>query len=84
MQSHIIEDGIELKWCPYHQQYHPISEFSKNSTSKDGLQGYCIKASVEKNLTWRNKNREHIRRYQQKYQVTYLANKKNNGGPICE
>lgn len=74
---HIFIDGEELKWCPYHRQYHLLQEFNKNSNAKDGLQAYCLKASVEKNLAWREKNRSHVRCYQRKYQVTYYANKKS-------
>ena len=45
------------KYCPKCKIDKPISDFSKNKTTKDGLQGYCKECS---RLT---KNKEKIRQY---------------------
>jgi len=40
-----MKDG--KRWCPYHQEYHELSEFGKNATTKDGYANWCRRASSE-------------------------------------
>lgn len=39
--QHIIDDGVEKKWCGKCQQWLPLSHFSKNKVKWDGLQERC-------------------------------------------
>lgn len=50
-----------LKWCSYHKEYHPVSEFGKNVTNKDGLHNWC-KQAVSEWFAEKYKNDEEYRK----------------------
>ena len=39
--QHIVDNGIEKKWCGKCKQWLPLSSFSKNKVKWDGLQERC-------------------------------------------
>src|SRR5437762_2270693 len=49
-----------LKLCSKCRINKSITDFSKNSTMKDGYSHYCKKCAREATLKWRNRNEEKI------------------------
>lgn len=54
----IASDGkmMEMKWCPKCKTWHPLSDFPKSKTVKDGLNGMCKNC---KSKRYKNKVRIH-------------------------
>jgi len=54
----IASDGkvMEMKWCPKCKTWHPLSDFPKSKSVKDGLNGMCKNCKYKRN---KNKVRIH-------------------------
>ena len=54
----MTSDGkvVEMKWCPECRTWHPLGDFPKSKTVKDGLGGMCKNCKYKKN---KNKVRIH-------------------------
>lgn len=59
----------EMKWCPYHKEYHPRSEFGVNNTNKDGLHQWC-RAAVSEYFKERYKDPE-VKEKRKRYALDY-------------
>ena len=57
----------ETKYCNKCGRTLPRTEFSKDSSKKDGLRSYCKACAKEQQKAWREKNPEKVREYHKAY-----------------
>jgi hypothetical protein len=62
---------IEHKKCTICKEIKPISEFGKDSKSKDGLKGQCKKCKNKAHIEYQKKNRKRLNTYLKEYWRKY-------------
>jgi len=68
----VLADGTEVKRCPHCDDYRPVAEFSRSSTSEDGLQERCRAYHHERYLKSQEARRKHGREYYKAHQQERL------------
>lgn len=59
-----------IKFCPQCKQWKTITEFSKNTSRKDGHQSWCKECEKQRNKEWYTKNKKKKCEYSRKYHTT--------------
>lgn len=65
-KDHIVEDGIEKRWCGKCKKYSPLERFGRSSSTWDGLRSTCKDCLHEQNVANKDRITEYNKNYWQK------------------